>query len=279
MATCYNCDSNSRTIVTGKYFHSCSNCGAWIAELNQRIDFKSIYSENYFNGEEYLNYELGQMVHQKNFVRKLNLLEKYSDLSKMRILEIGTASGEFLKVARAKGISTLLGVEISDFARNEAIKKGFEVISPSDPDLNEIIKRFQPNIILAWDVWEHMETPSSTIKHYLTLASSDAILALTTVDSGSKTAQIRQQRWRQFHPPTHINYPTKNSFIKFCSKNNLSIIKHFHFGYYRPLAEYLATLFGKRKWIVESKLLFKIPMYLNLYDTQMIIAKKQSKIC
>jgi hypothetical protein len=279
MSVCYNCDTDPVVLTPGKYFETCPVCGAWIVGLNQYLDFSELYAEKYFSGDEYLNYELGKKVHRKNFVRKLKILEKHIDLSKMRILEIGSASGEFLKVAREMGVTSLLGVEISEFARNQAFKNGFEVLSPFDPNLDAAIKKFNPNLILGWDVWEHLETPSSIFKHYLSFASPDSFLALTTVDASSRTASLRGHKWRQFHPPTHLNYPTKNSFNQFCSKNHLLIVSHFHFGYFRPMAEYLAALFGKRKWIIESKLLFKTPIYLNLYDTQMIITKKESSLC
>ena len=276
MSTCYNCDTDPALFTDGEYFKTCSACGAWVADLSHNLDFANLYSENYFSGDEYLNYEQGKKVHRKNFTRKLHILKKLMLPKEMRILEIGSATGEFLKVARDNGIGRLLGVEISEFARNEAIKDGLDVYSPFDNKLDDIIKEFRPNIILGWDVWEHLENPSTIFKHYLDLATPDAYLALTTVDASSRTAKLRGHNWRQFHPPTHINYPTQLSFDKFFTKNNLLKIEHFHFGYSRPVAEYFAAVFGKKKWIVNSKIMFKIPFYLNLFDTQMVIAKKHS---
>jgi hypothetical protein len=274
MSSCYNCDTDDAHFEAGKYFEICSLCGGWHVEINKNVDFGALYSEAYFCGDEYLNYELGKSVQKKNFVKKLKILAKHLDPTQMRILEIGSASGEFLKTAKEAGVTSLLGIEISDFARNKALKDGLDVLSPFDSNIIKAIKEFQPNIIVAWDVWEHLESPSLIMKHYLSLGSSDCLFAVTTVDASSITARFRQQKWRQFHPPTHINYPTKKSLKRFCEKNNLLKIDHFHFGYFRPLAEYLCALLGRRKWIVQSTLFFKIPLYLNLFDTQIVVAKK-----
>ena len=276
MSACYNCGKENIVLTNGTHYSICTNCGAWRANLNVPFNPSEVYDEEYFSGAEYLNYELGKNVHKKNLLRKLHILEKFISFDKMRILEIGSATGQFLQVAKENGVSALIGMEISDFARGIATSNGFDVYAPTDEKIYELIKNFRPNLIIAWDVWEHLETPSLTFEQLLNLATSDSILALSTVDSGSLTASYKGYKWRQFHPPSHINYPTQKSFKLFCKKNKMNILKHFHFGYYRPLAEYLAALFGKRKWIVKSVFLFKIPIYLNLYDTQLIIARKAS---
>ncbi len=245
--------------------------------MDDQQDFHLLYSKKYFDGDEYLNYELGKKVHRKNFQKKIKILKPHFSKRDIRILEIGAATGEFLKTAKENGIQQILGVEISDFAREVAIKDGLKVLSPFDPSLEKEIKALSPNLIVAWDVWEHIDCPSLVMKKYLELCSPDVIFAVTTVDSSSSVAVKRQEGWRQFHPPTHINYPTKKSFEIFFSKNHFKLLEHFHFGYVRPLAVYLAAVFGPKKWLKNSSLLFSVPLYLNLFDTQMVIAKRDDK--
>jgi hypothetical protein len=250
-------------------------CEAWFSDYAIESDLSGLYLEKYFKGDEYLNYELGSHVHHLNFQRKFSRLENLIDIKKVRILEVGAATGEFLEVAKAKGVTTLMGIEISEYAREISLKKGFDVRHPDDENLDEVIREFCPNLIVGWDVWEHLKHPSDIFEHYLSLSDKNALLAISTVDAGSINARIRGHKWRQFHPPTHINYPTKKSFKIFGIKNNLSLKEQFYFGYYRPLAEYVCAILGKRRWILNSSFLFKIPLYFNMYDTQFVIFKKE----
>ena len=274
MDNCYNCDSSNIIFIKGEFKKICPVCGAWFVDTNEDTDFHSLYSKKYFEGDEYLNYELGKSVHKKNFVKKIKILDKYLAKEKIRILEIGSATGEFLKVANDFGIHQTMGIEISAFARDKALEQGIKLLAPTDPSILVKIREFKPNLIVAWDVWEHLEYPTSIMKEYLQLGTSDVIFALTTVDAGSSVAIKRQEKWRQFHPPTHINYPTKKSFEIFFKNNKFKVMNVSYFGYFRPLAVYLAALIGPRGWIKNSNFLFNIPMYLNLYDTQMVIAKR-----
>ena len=273
---CYNCDTSEKNLfVQHALMKVCNHCGAWVAKIQTEIDFKTLYEKEYYFGDEYLNYNLGKKVHQINFARKLIILKKYLNEKKdIRLLEIGSATGDFLKLARQTGWENIIGVEISDFSREDSLKNGHNVISPADPNLAQVLLALKPNLIVAWDVWEHLARPSEIFNDYIKYASEDVIVAITTVDSESKNAIKRQENWRQFHPPTHINYPSKRSFKYFFEKKNFRLKQHCYFGYYRPLAEYLAVIFGKRNFIRNSKLLFSIPIYLNLYDTQIIIAER-----
>ena len=102
------------------------------------------------------------------------------------------------------------------------------------------------------------------------------IVALTTVDSGALVPTIKSKGWRQFHPPTHLNYPTRKSFEKFFKSVGFKITISESFGYYRPLSDYLSVFFG-RKQVSLLPLLFKIPLYLNLFDIQMVVAEREEK--
>ena len=126
-------------------------------------DLACLYTEDYYNGAEYINYSLGAPVYRRNFVRKLKEIRKripelqYKD---MRVLEIGSATGDFLQVLKDHGVNTMLGVEASEYSRERAQRKGFEILNPFTADYLARVHEFSPNVICAWDVWEHLEFPS-----------------------------------------------------------------------------------------------------------------------
>lgn len=239
------------------------------------ITEKSIYDESYFSGQEYLNYGLGLKVHNLNFQRKIKLLKQaVGEFSGLRILEIGSATGAFLNLAKSEGCTAHIGIEVSDYARDIAIQNGLNVLSPHDSGLMKPVKTLRPNVIVAWDVWEHLQSPAEILSQYIDCADEQLCVALTTVDSSSLAARLRQEKWRQYHPPSHLQYPTKKAIEIFLKSKNLLIEKHFYFGYYRPLSEYLNAFFPNQEYIKNSKLLFQIPLYLNLFDTQLVLASR-----
>ena len=275
---CMNCGSYSwLPRETGNRL-ICNHCQSWTSMMNSSAIDVDIYDESYFSGQEYLNYTLGLKVHNLNFQRKIKLLKQtVGAFSELRILEIGSATGAFLNIAKREGCHKHIGIEISDYARDIAIKNGLNVLSPFDPDLMKLVKAMRPNVIVAWDVWEHLQSPADILSQYIDCADEQLCVALTTVDSSSLTAKLRQEKWRQYHPPSHLQYPTKKAMEIFMKSKNLTIEKHFYFGYYRPLAEYLNAFIPKQKYIKNSKLLFQIPLYLNLFDTQLVIASRNWK--
>lgn len=275
MSDCYNCGTSGSVKPHDSLREICEKCGAWVAIMGSANSLAGLYSKNYFQGEEYIDYDRGADVHSMNFRRKLNILKKIRpDMNSVRLLEIGSASGEFLREAARHGINDAIGIEISEYAREKARSRNLNVLDPADRDLLTKIKDFRPDLIIMWDVWEHLPMPSEILKTYLSVSAENCIVALTTVDAGSMVARKRQTKWRQFHPPTHINYPTKTSFELLFASLDFKIVERNYFGYYRPLAEYLVAIFGKKNWILNSRTLFRVPLFLNLFDTQLVVARK-----
>ena len=99
------------------------------------------------------------------------------------------------------------------------------------------------------------------------------MVSISTVDSGALVPRLKGKKWRQFHPPTHLNYPTKKSFDIYFKTVGFRVISNTAFGYYRPLADYLSLLI-KTEWLNKLPFLFKIPLLVNLFDIQMVVARR-----
>lgn len=278
--TCHNCSEPLPSRTPSPDYPEgwvCTTCeGLMYPEVNAAT-LSQEYGQDYFNGSEYLGYEQSKPVARKNFRRKIRILERQlgRSLQGERILELGCATGEFLKLCREAGASSLLGVEISDYCRKLCASDHLRVLSPSDPDLLRAISEFQPTLIVAWDVWEHLYDPASFFQRVMAAAPSVRTIALTTVRIDSFNARARKAKWRLFHPPTHISYPTEKSFRIFFEKFNFRLGYQCSFGYSRPLMEYLVALLPfLRKRLTAFAVFYKIPLYLNLFDIQMVIAMR-----
>jgi hypothetical protein len=235
---------------------------------------EDLYDEPYFNGGEYSAYAAAGASHRRNFRRKLGLLEALGmpPPAEVRLLEVGSATGEFLQLTREAGVENALGIEVSAYGRRVAAERGLRTLSPFDAGTDQAIRELCPNVVVGWDVWEHLPNPAETWGQLLQAAAPSALVALTTVDASSLVARARGRRWRQYHPPTHLNYPTRESLRRFFRARGFRVEWQRAFGYYRPLREYLRAL-GLQ---CGPARLWDQPIYLDLFDTQLVIARRTS---
>lgn len=126
-----------------------------------------------------------------------------------RLLEVGCAAGWILKAAQEVGW-TVKGVEgapkFSDFARNDL---GLDIF----PGLiSEIDCSSWPvfDVIVAFDVFEHLHDPVQDLKVLRKLAAPGASLLVTTPNISSFVARMYGKSWRQVLP-SHVNYSTPTS--------------------------------------------------------------------
>ena len=276
---CENCGgeaSFSPLFATERATWRCGRCGGWsfrgpIAERPE-----ALYDANYFFGGEYIDYDASAWAQRRNFERKLALLARAGCgiAPGARVLEVGCATGEFSRlIGTIEGVRSI-GVEVSAFCRERAREHGLSVFAPDDPAFSSALAALQPNVIVAWDVWEHLPSPASTFDHYLGFAAPSVLLALTTVDASSAVARLRGERWRQFHPPTHLHYPTRQSLRLFCASRSLEVMLQRAFGYHRPLLEYAQAAgvqLPRRPAALRA-----LPLYLNLWDTQLCVARRRA---
>lgn len=274
---CRNCgrDAKLSTHYNDQHILKCDRCGGF-QFMGQLGDLAGLYTEDYYNGAEYINYGLGAPVYRRNFVRKLKEIRKcvpelqYKD---MRVLEIGSATGDFMQVLRDHGVEFMLGVEASEYSRERSQERGFEILNPFAADYLTRVQEFAPNVICAWDVWEHLEYPAEVFDTLIDQNPSVQVISLSTVDSGALVPRVKGKRWRQYHPPTHLNYPTRKSFDLYLEGVGFQVMSNRAFGYYRPLADYL-SLFIKTETLNSLPWLFKIPLHLNLFDIQLLVARR-----
>jgi hypothetical protein len=275
-ATCDNCGREAeweRPFDAQPDVYKCDQCGSWSYFGEVLESAEQLYGEDYFSGGEYAGYVEGEQAFRQNFVRMAQLLDaRGRPFEGMRLLEIGSATGVFLEVAKERGVGAAIGVEASEFCRQVAKARGIELLPPEEAGTRKAIEELQPNCLVAWDVWEHLRHPAHQIDEYLQYCSDDVVVAMTTVDASSVVARWRGPRWRQFHPPTHLHYPTREGIRHYFESRGFSIAVHHSFGYYRPLLAYfqavgikLGRRFGKLR---------EIPLYLDLWDIQMLIAKR-----
>jgi hypothetical protein len=251
----------------------CELCASWsfFGAVDQAPE--ELYDEHYFCGGEYTDYEEGESAYGLNFGRLLALLERHGQpLEGARLLEVGCATGAFWELAQKRRLEASLGIEPSAYGRRRARQRGLDVLPPDDPTTAARIAALSPNVLVAWDVWEHLVRPATQFDRLLEGCAPILTVALTTVDAASWVARLRGTAWRQFHPPTHLHYPTRRALAHYLTARGFSVRYHGSVGYFRPLKAYLRALELDGLSLLEPA--HALPVYLNLFDIQIVVATR-----
>jgi Zn-finger nucleic acid-binding protein len=271
---CPNCGVSTKAFEFKGTRYICGVCKGWTVNLGAKLDdLEKNYGEEYFKGlnpsqnSDYVDYDLALASRLKNHKKKILWLKELMAFSDARILELGSATGDFLRLLEDEGVKAL-GIEISEHARSQALVQKVESFAPEVIFEESRKRNFSPNTLIAWDVWEHLENPGEYFSSLLKMFPEISLIVLTTVDAGSLVAKMRQENWRQFHPPTHINYPTKKSFELWSKDLGFKLTTYRYIGYCRPLFEYL-KVFG-----IKTKKGKRINLVVDVFDIPFVAIKK-----
>lgn len=163
------------------------------------------YDSNYYRSSNYADYlERGDRYKKTaneliGLLRSLGIVDRDSF-----IIDYGCAVGFLLEGFKDLGFSNVLGVEVSEWARQEAKKRGNKVVE----SVNGM--SLSPDLMISLDVFEHMT--DKEISRALIETSPKALLVrIPTSTDGGKTFHLEVSR----ADPTHINCKTKEQWIEF----------------------------------------------------------------
>jgi SAM-dependent methyltransferase len=282
----------------------CPNCGGgvvfWGSKKNYKLficndcklifvhpipDLVSIYNEDYFSGAGggfgYVNYDEDKEPMVPVFNKYLDLFDKYKD-KKGRLLDIGAATGFFLKLAKNRGYE-VSGVEMSDHAAKEARRAGIDVIT------GDLLSNHYPDqffdIITMLDVLEHFTDPFVELSEVKRILKTKGLLVVNTPNGQSLLARILKTNWHLVIPPEHLFYFSPKNLEAFLVKNGFSILYSGTIGKHFTLQYIFKMLYKWQKiefWNILSKffskgLLSKIHIPINLHDNFFLIAEKNEK--
>jgi len=211
----------------GFKLYNCSVCQlifVWpipvnLADIYQAAYFKSGSGAGQANQFGYTDYEEDKKVTRETFVIYLNEISKLTASRPARptggpaggkIFDLGAASGYFLDIAREAGYETS-GAEISGYAAKIARAKGHKIFLG---DLLELNLEEKFDLITLWDVLEHLAEPVKYLKQINIILDQSGLLAINTIDSGSRWARFWGRNWQAILPPEHLFYFSQKSLKK-----------------------------------------------------------------
>jgi SAM-dependent methyltransferase len=143
------------------------------------------------------------------FARHLTRIE--AEIGMGRILDVGCATGDFLKVARSRGWQ-VLGADPSA-ARAQVEAAGIELVGTNVHDVD--VKDGSLDAITFWDVLEHVTNPVADLAQARRLLKPGGVLALTVPDAANFLARVSGRRW--------FGYKTAGEHLQFFTNASLRI--------------------------------------------------------
>lgn len=224
--------ANARCLVCGAALgphprlpglRECCGCGFITADLALSEDeLRTLYSADYFHGDEYADYVAEGPELRENFRRRLDTLLHYQPQEeRQRLFEIGAAYGFFLDEARSS-YEHVSGVDISDSAAEYA-RTHFGVDVAAADYLTQQFPE-QVDTLCMWDTIEHLGRPRDFIEKAARDVRPGGLLALTTGDIGSLNARLRGRRWRMIHPPTHLHYFSRHTLVRLLDSAGFDVV-------------------------------------------------------
>ena len=182
---------------------------------------------SYYKSENYISHtdskkslldKVYQIVKNTTLKRKLKLIDSFKTSSK-NILDVGSGTGDFLKVCKNSSW-TVFGVEPNLDARNIAAKKGITL----QENLSEL-KNIQFDVITLWHVLEHIEDLSAYISILNKLLCKDGKLVIAVPNFKSEDANYYKDFWAAFDVPRHLWHFSQTSIFKLFSLENMIVEK------------------------------------------------------
>jgi SAM-dependent methyltransferase len=192
----------------------CLDCGhGYVWPVPSEDFLSSIYRDKaYYEGGQdsigFRDYSSLEPARRKMFARHLGRIE--SEIGVGRVLDVGCASGDFLKVARSRGWS-VFGADPS-VARAQVEAEGIELVGTTVHDAT--IEQGSLDAITFWDVLEHVVDPIADLRRARELLKPSGILALTVPDSANGLARVSGRRW--------FGYKTAGEHLQFFTHESLS---------------------------------------------------------
>ena len=281
--SCLVCGANNWQLLYDQLLLKCSNCGFVTANMEvDQAQLDEVYTENYFKGEEYLDYLEDQEVQRLNFQDRIKGFKKVVGKHEPKnILEIGCAYGLFGDEAKKEWPKAhYTGFDVVEEAIDHA-QKDLGLNAINQDYLSESMSQAH-DAVFMWDVIEHLQFPEKFLAKISSEMETGGALCITTGDIDALVPKLQGRKWRMIHPPSHLHYFSKKSIEKLLNAHGFELIRCSYPSISRSVRLIFFGLFmlnrNPPKWV--SKLHNTIPsrwrVGINTYDILFVIAKKKS---
>ena len=232
LIACDNCGSNQFSTLCEwnnlSKVVQCRYCGLqFVNPMPNKEYLDKLYRQDGDENPYYQNYIMERTDREKSYNRqyhhRLKLIEKYSK-EKGNLLDIGCGGGFFLKAARERGWDPH-GIDIVPkfvkFANDE-----LQLTNVNSCSLEELeYEKHFFDVIVLWDLIEHLPHPSNFLKTINRLLRPDGLLVVWTPNSRNAVwlkenwSGYKQLQHLYFFSPKTLNRTLKSTGFRMIYKN------------------------------------------------------------
>lgn len=208
--------------------------------IYHKQELEKLYSKKYFSElqKDYFSAGIFQdfdsSLRVKDFRERLDKISQTSGLLRRRLLDIGAGTGIFLKVAKDQGWK-VEGVEISQFACRIA-KEKFHINLFQGELKNAGLMEKSFDVITAWDVIEHLESPRDLVTKVKKLLKPGGFLVLQTTTADSLLFLLAEMLYKltlgkirilaeMAYPVHHANHFDRKNIVKLLKSQGFKVVK------------------------------------------------------
>ena len=204
-------------LMTYSRIVKCSSCG--LVYNNPRIKKEaaaSLYRD--VVDEKYIAEHEGRV---RTFTRLLKAIEGLNE-RKGRLFDIGAYTGQFLKVAEARGW-TVGGIEPSRWACEWALKN-FGLSLTNGSFENYPVEPDKYDVVTMWDVLEHLYDPLPVAKKINGILKNGGLFCFSTHNIESLTARAAGSKY-PFLMEMHVCHYTRDTIARLMKDSGFAVLR------------------------------------------------------
>lgn len=214
---------------------------------------------------------------QELFEQRLRHLQRH--ISSGRLLEVGCASGEFLRPAARSGFD-VAGVEPEPITSAQARDRGLNVVTSTLAEASYGVGSF--DAVALFHVLEHLDSPRQTLTEISRILKPGGVLAIETPNIDTVWFRLLGARWRQLIPD-HYFFFTPRTLRRLLEETGFQLVEVKKVA--KPMSARLFVdrlrRFHPRLGAIAKRLIGALQLedrtvVLNLGDIMLLFARKKT---
>jgi 2-polyprenyl-3-methyl-5-hydroxy-6-metoxy-1,4-benzoquinol methylase len=221
------CENTRITVseLAGRYsIRKCGSCSVeFLSPIPDSKELEGIYTSAYYKswGMEASENNIVATMKKATFKKRLATIKRYCNLG--TILDVGTASGFFLEVARDMGFEPY-GVELSKYSASLAKQKFGDQRIYNGVLEDAPFPKGSFDCVTMSDLLEHVTDPVKTLTTAAQFLKPDGILMIMTPNTKSFSRKTMGTGWAQYKAE-HLFYFNRQSISFLCGKTGYAIME------------------------------------------------------
>jgi len=232
---CPNCESTSKkTVVMTKDYEiecdyeftvsECLDCGLMYTSTRPEPEvlYRDFYPDNYLcYGIEHkkgIARFIDSMRMEKQAKERANLIKKFIPGQNVKLLEVGSATGEFLKFAHEN-----YGWEADGVEPNEKLAAQSGAINATLEEAR--LKEDYYDVVCLFNVLEHLWNPREALVKLNKTLKKGGIIVAEVPDIDSPMRKFFQEHWFLYHLPRHLTHFSRKSLSDLMQKTGFKHVK------------------------------------------------------